>query len=426
MSGKLKHPFRLAGTHLLPALLAALFFLPLMAKGQLASGGYPVNNPDWEMDVTDWGYADLALDNRPGFVGREYLSGEWAAAIHYTGGSNPAGPIWFQEQWFFPDWNSNSNFALETPFAAANPPMNASGLPVFQSTIRNKDVRVLITYEMLDSATGIAQATTPKSTAGAGSSILSNRYVFRQTCRITNISGGNLTNIRLFQLLHGLECTKCLYDDRLYSGAMSEYRYDITQQGDSYGMDSRNGQIVLHHDTITLHSKVQPTAWETGYYGKIGVDDHTEGKPSIGVHLKVEANNLNNLDFFEPSEGGWVAGAQRYDLGNLAANASATMDVLFSLHTNSEVKFAAADVRVRSFQKMANGKLRLEFQETTGGPLAFILHKTTDVTRPELWMPQPLAYNFSPQTSGIFWFDIPIVSGEPRAFYKVQAVVNNE
>jgi hypothetical protein len=415
MNGKPLSLFRLCGA----CLLAAHLYMPLTAKGQMTSEGYPVENPDWQMLVTDWGYADLALDKRPGFVGREYLSGEWAAAIHYTGGSNPSGPIWFQKQWFFPDWVSNSNFTLETPFAPGTPPMNASGLPVFQSTIRNKDVRVLITYEMLDSATGIAQGTTPKSTAGAGSSILSNRYVFKQTYRITNVSGGSLTNIKLFQLLHGLECTKCLYDDRLYSGAMSEYRYDITQQGSSFGTDTRSGAFVEHHDTITLHSKVQPSAWETGYYGKLGVDDHIEGKPSIGVHLKVEANNLNNLDFFEPPEGQWVGGAQRYDLGNLAANASATIDVLFTIHTTTEVKSAGGDVKVSNLQKMANGNLRLEFKESTGNPFFFILHKSTDPAA--LWMPQPLEFNFSPQTPGIFWFEIPIVPSEPRAFYRVQA-----
>jgi hypothetical protein len=421
MSGKLLPPLRLCGARLLPVLLAALFVLPLTAKCQLASEGYPVISPDWQMDVTDWGYADLALDNRPGFVGREYLSGEWAAAVHYSGGSNPAGPVWLQPQWFFPDWVSNSNFTVQTAFAPGTPPTNASGLPVFQSTIQNKDVRVLITYEMLDSATGIAQGTTARSTAGAGSSILSDRYVFKQTYRITNISGGNLTNLRLFQLLHGLECTKCFYDDRLYPGAMSEYRYDITQQGDSVGVDSRTGETVLHHDTITLHSKVQPSAWETGYYGKVGVDNHAEGKPSIGVHLKVEANNLNNLDFFAPVEGQWVAGAERYDLGNLAANASATIDVLFTLHTTTEVTSSGLNVKVRSLQKMPNGQLRLEFEETTGNNAAFILFKTTDVSAAVQWLPQGLPYNTSAQTPGIFWFEIPIVPGEPRAFYRIQA-----
>src|SRR5262245_60407250 len=142
MNGKPIPPCRLRA-----ALLSLLIYVPMAAQGQLPSEGYPVNSPNWQMLVTDWGYADLALDGRPGFQGREYLSGEWAAAIHYAGGSNPAGPVWFQGQWFYPDWMSNSNFTLETPFAPGTPPTNASGLPVFQSTIKNKDVRVLITYE---------------------------------------------------------------------------------------------------------------------------------------------------------------------------------------------------------------------------------------------------------------------------------------
>ena len=93
------------------SLRLAIFFLtplvllaPPSSRGQLVSSGYPVSNPEWEILMTDWGYADLALDLRPGFVGREYLSGEWAAAVHYVGGQNPTNAIWFQPQWFFPDW----------------------------------------------------------------------------------------------------------------------------------------------------------------------------------------------------------------------------------------------------------------------------------------------------------------------------------
>jgi hypothetical protein len=427
MIGKMLPPFRLCGARLVPALVAALLFLPLRAMGQLDSKGYPVTNPNWQMLVTDAGYADLALDKRPGFEGREYLSGEWAAAIQYTVDGNQVGPIWLQKQWYYPDWESNSNFnTVEAPVHPANPPKNASGLDVFQSTINNGVVRVLITYEMVNSNTGIAQGTTRKSTPGAGSSILSDQYVFKQTYQITNISNKNLTNIRLFQFLHGLESTKCLYDDRLYPGAMSEYRYDITQQGDSFGTDIRDGSLVTHHDTITLHSKVQPSAWEAGYYGKMGgVDDHVEGKPSVGVHLSVEANNLNNVDYFEPPEGQWVGGAQRYELGNLASNASVTFDVLFTIHTTTEVTSGGANVKVRSLQKIPNNKLRLEFEETTGGPFAFILFKSTNVTTPAVqWLPQSLPYNFSAQTPGIFWFEIPIAANEPRAFFRVQAVPN--
>ena len=68
----------------IPLLLAAVLG-PAAARGQLVSSGFPVSNPDWQILLTDWGYADLAFDLRPGFVGREYLSGEWAGAAFNLG-----------------------------------------------------------------------------------------------------------------------------------------------------------------------------------------------------------------------------------------------------------------------------------------------------------------------------------------------------
>ena len=405
---------------------AILFVLSLgVTRAQLTSTGYPVVNPDWEIHVTDYGYADVALDMRPGFVGREYLSGEWAAAVFYAGGHNPVGPIWFQPQWFFPDWVSNSNFNVVQAFAVANPasPLNSSGFTVYRSIIANLDVRVTMTYEMLDSATGIPQGTTPKSTPGAGSSLLSSRYVFKQTYRIENISGGTLTNLRLFQFLHGLHTSKSLYDDRSYTGAMSAYRYDNTQQGDSYSFDSRTGEIVQHHDTIAMHSQILPAAWEVGYYGKKGVDSHTVGKPPVGVHLKVEANSLNNLDFFQPAEKGYVSGAMQFNTTSLAAGASITHDVLFTVQTTGEVKFSGAKVVVRDFKKSGNNFL-LDFQETVGGPLGFILHKSSNLALPlDQWETLALPYTIDFPQPGWRRFQIPFNAAERKAFYRIEAVI---
>ena len=42
-----------------------------------------LGNPAWNVTLTDYGYSDFLLDNTPGFQGREYLSGEWGAAVSY-------------------------------------------------------------------------------------------------------------------------------------------------------------------------------------------------------------------------------------------------------------------------------------------------------------------------------------------------------
>ena len=44
-----------------------------------------IANAEWGALMTPEGYSDVVLDLRPGFEGREYLSGEWGAAICFDG-----------------------------------------------------------------------------------------------------------------------------------------------------------------------------------------------------------------------------------------------------------------------------------------------------------------------------------------------------
>ena len=59
---------------------AVLLGPPAPAEGQ---GVLTMANPHWNITLTDAGYSDFLLDNTPGFEGREYLSGEWGAAVGY-------------------------------------------------------------------------------------------------------------------------------------------------------------------------------------------------------------------------------------------------------------------------------------------------------------------------------------------------------
>jgi len=414
-------------SHIALAALIISSLGPATAHAQLVSSGLPVQNPDWEMRITDHGYADVALDRRAGFLGREFLSGEWAAAVFYTGGSNPAGPVWFQPQWFFPDWVSNSDFLVEKKVGIADPfnPKNADGFPVFQSVIANKDLRVTMTYEMLDSKTGIEQGTAPASTGGAGAKLTSNRYVYRQTYKITNISGTRLTNLKFYQFLHGLQTATSVYDNRDYDGTLGEYRYDNTQRGDVHSFDTRSGEIVLHNDTLCFHAKMAPSAWEVGYYGKDPPDDHVLGKPSVGVHWSVEADALSGLDFFDPPEDRWVSGAQRFELGALDPGAMATIDVLLTIQTTFVVKFAGVNIRAHKFE-FKNGKFIIHFRETIGGPVGFLLRTSTDLQKAPFssWDQVLVPYFIDPQKPGEFRFEAPADPKAPRNFFLIQPVLN--
>lgn len=308
---------------------AALAAIAAVALSPVRAPASPLEifNPDWSITLTDFGYSDLLFDQRPGFVGREYLSGEWAAAFSYKVGPTPTAPTWLEPHFLAPNWLTNSNFTVVSPIAGTGV-FNASGFEKFSSIVTNGDLGVGMVYEFEDTLVGTPQGNMAASAGGPGASVMSSRYVLRQTYTLLNMSGDLITDLQAFQFLHGLHSTKAVFDSRVYPGPLAGYHFDVTLQG-----LSSDGQF-LHDDTIAMHSAVAPSAWEVGRYGIEGIDSHVVGKPSVGVHLSIEANALSGLDFF----GGatpplWVSGAMRWDLPHLAPGEHFTYDVLLSLST---------------------------------------------------------------------------------------------
>ncbi|MBI1397813.1 MAG: PEP-CTERM sorting domain-containing protein [Betaproteobacteria bacterium] len=289
-----------------------------------------LTNPNWEIFVSDYGYSDYLGDHTPGFEGREYLSGEWGAAVGYSNGATTVSPTWLERNFIYPDWTTNSTFSVITPLNVNS--FNADGLPIADSLIANGDISIGQRLEIVDTRVGTPMGTSPASAGGAGSAILSNRYVMMQTYTITNLTESTLDNLQFFQLLHGLNAQAGVYDDRAYTGAMSDYRYDVTLRG--VDDTSSTGQF----DYIGFHSNVAPTAFEIGHYGIEGIDNHFDGKPSTGVHLAIENNwqgdyaDGEGTDSFAP-DSRWVAGAERWDLGSLEAGQSASISVMLSIRT---------------------------------------------------------------------------------------------
>jgi len=388
--------------------------------------GVAIENPDWAILMTPEGYSDVALDRREGFVGREYLSGEWGAAIHYAGGASPSGPIWLRGQWGFPCWTTNSNFSVLDPIGFDAPAQNGDGFARLVSRIGNGDVEITIRYEMIDTVTGIAQGEVPASDGGGGSSVTSNRYVLRQTYEVENVSGGPLSGVEMYQFLHGLESGTSVYDDRAYGGAMSAYRHDNTQRGTSRSFKSTTDEIFSHDDIVAMHAMAVPTAIECGYYGVEGVDDHIDGKPSVGVHLSVEAGSLNGVDDFDPPDERWVSGAMCFALPNLADGASASLSVLLSIRSESTLVAPAPSIEVLAVERDED-ELVLDFQETTAAPLdGFVLWRSADpgAAFPEMWQQLAIPRFVDVPFVGANRFRIPIDPGvRPRDFFVVQGVV---
>ena len=284
------------------------------------------------------------MDNTPGFEGREYLSGEWGSAIGYTRNGTTVAPTWFEPNFLFPDWHTNSNFTVVQGIHLIA--TNADGLPIAESVFSNGDLQVTLRFEMVDTVVGTPMGVTAASAPGGTTSINSNRYVMNQSFTVKNISGAPVSNVQLFQFLHGFSSQHGVYDNHPYAGKLNNYQYDVTLAGVDAGSAGPGSSASGLEDYIGFHAKVAPSAFEIGAYGTEGngVDDHVVGKPSDGVHLSIEDNwksspfsARKNRDTFTPAER-WVSGGQRWELGTLADGQSATFDIILSLLTGTTVK----------------------------------------------------------------------------------------
>lgn len=325
------------------------------------------------------------LDNTPGFEGREYLSGEWGAAVGYQrNGGQVVSPQWLEPQFVFPDWATHSPFHVVTPLTPVG--LNANNLPIAQSVIASSDIEITLRHEMLDTFVGTPMGTTPASSTGAVMFVSSDRYVLKQTCTIKNITGSTLSNVQFFQFLHGLNSQRGVFDNRLHAGPLSEFRYDVTQAGvDAAAIGAGSSSAGLE-DFIALHASVAPSAFEIGPYGieGNGLDDHALGKPSDGVHLSIEANwqtapyaARQGTDDFAPAQR-WVAGAQRWNLGHLAPGQSASLDVLLSLLTGTRVPTGTGSSGGSNGGASVPGGVDYEFEDVSDAGSLFVEYAQAD------------------------------------------------
>lgn len=363
---------------------AALLGAPDPAEGQ---GVLMLANPHWNITLTDAGYSDFLLDNTPGFEGREYLSGEWGAAVGYQlADGTVVSPLWFERNFVFPDWVTDSNFGVKSPLVQTG--LNVDNLPIAQSVITNSHLEITLRHEMLDTVVGTPMGTVRASAGGPGTAIISSRYVLKQTCTIKNVSGGAMSRVQLFQFLHGLNSQHGVYDSRAYSGSLSNFHYDVTLAGvDPYATGTNSSTAGLE-DYLGFQASVAPDAFEIGHYGieGNGLDDHSIGKPSDGVHLSVESNWLTlpystrlGTDEFIPAQR-WVSGAERWMLGALAAGQSVSLDLILSLRTGTRVATGAGSSGGSNGGSGVPGGVDYSFDDVTGSGSCFAGYSKADET----------------------------------------------
>ena len=154
-----------------------------------------VVNPHWNITLTDFGYSDLLFYEDgpfpPGFL-HEMISGEWGAAIGYDGieisQAIAEKSMWLEPFFAYPDWTTNSKFAVLTPNTVTA--IDGAGMTIAGfSEIDNGEVKIRIDYEMIDTILGTPMgldATGPAFTDP--SFVLSDRYVLKQKYTVTNIT----------------------------------------------------------------------------------------------------------------------------------------------------------------------------------------------------------------------------------------------
>ena len=165
-----------------------------------------------------------------------------------------------------------------------------------------------------------------------------------------------------------------------------------------------------HADTIAFHADRPPAAWEVGYFGKKGVDSHVAPKPSIGVHLSVEAN----------------------DLGALAPGADVSEDVLLSIASAFDVKFNGVDVQYHELTFNESGELVIRFEEAEGAPVQFRLWKANKVGAFNkndcpgddcLWTRMLIPLFHNPAEPDIKWFEPTVNPDDTNCFYYLEPVL---
>ncbi len=365
-------------------LFLSLIGLPARRAAGQWSGAMVLANPHWNITLTDSGYSDFLLDNTPGFEGREYLSGEWGAAVAYVVGGVPKAPRWLEPQFAYPDWTTGSDFTVVQPITQTG--VNADGLPIAQSKIANGDLEITLRHEMVDTVVGTPMGLSPASAGGSGESIPSSRYVLRQTCTLVNRSASILTGLQFFQFLHGLHSQRGVYDDRLHPGTLENYRFDVTLAGvDSWAVGAGSSSSGLE-DYIAFQSPAAPGALEIGHYGVEGngVDDHWSGKPSDGVHLSIADNwqtapfsLRKGTDSFAPSQR-WIAGAQRWELGTLSPGQSVQHEVLLAIRTGTQVASGPASSGGCNGGSLVPGGLDYDFDDVVEPGSCFASYTQAD------------------------------------------------
>ncbi len=327
----------------LAVLAMALFVTGLQAAEpqlpiRMGSDRSPVQlmtSPTWEIALTDYGYSDY-LGYYRGYS-HEMLSGEWGGAVSYEKW-DPATSTWvahfswMDPEWIFPDWLTGSSFSVVTPLTVVD-----SNFDTFMdygySEISNGDLMIKITHKFVDARTPMGLG------LGTGASVISERWILKETYEFISWSPEPLRNVCYYRFLHGHpsedfdgQDTYIDYDNAFYPYADSVfpqqqcYIHDITQRS-AYG-GNHGG---LGREYIAFHALQAPSGYGLGDY--IG---HAVGKPAAGLHIDVENTDtlMNNHGLYGPGEN---AGAMRWFFCAMNEGSYERIDLILSVGADEDI-----------------------------------------------------------------------------------------
>ncbi|MCX5632193.1 MAG: right-handed parallel beta-helix repeat-containing protein [Phycisphaerae bacterium] len=302
----------------------------LASNGGVSFGFYPSGYSDgWY-----WGVSDSHLHWPSDY--HETLSGDWAAAIYFSGIQNNKG-MWLTQHFNWPNWDPVTDFNSGS-YNEWNDPCNPiDNIDTARSMVETNQIRVTIDYNLVDLGEEGYSPLSFIDANGNSAYVQSERYVLIQTYTIKNVRTDHNTiqDLRFFQFLHShptgtyYPAQFSSYSTANYPDALKGYdpqhpdlnfRYDISQW--------RSGDPETEHvDWIGFSSTIEPDHFDNGFYNEAnGVDQY--GEPVTGTHIRIENKSLND----EPNISAYdAAGAMEWDLGNLEWNTEkkVTVAVMF-------------------------------------------------------------------------------------------------
>jgi len=331
--------------------LLTIYFLVAMLFPTLVfarAGQFELNCPYWLMLFDSAGYMDITFwypSSRHPFAAHEMMTGDWAAAVSYSGLNETNTAEWLTDSFIIPSFSTGSSFTFGS-HSVSNDPNNPVWTDVGQpsgyvpgsnsysigstgndtgwSEIDDDKLEITIHYEVVDLEPNNWSPISFIDNNGTAYA-KSERYVILQTYVFRNIHATeNISDLEFYQMLHGhpgtpgaysLE-TSGSYDTTPFVDDLENYtpfdsnhqtgnfRYDITLWNT---VDSQEG----HFDWIGFSSTVEPNDYGFNYFN---AKDTYMGSD-------IKNRDLNNLAEFSSSTSiKDIAGTMMWNLPDLEPN----------------------------------------------------------------------------------------------------------